>query len=231
MCSVLLCGVSLCVCVCVKLPSQRISRVGPSFAHQLVVARFATGKCRASLSHCAGCWRLPRQLAKPFRPPACIIAPAAGLLPKSCRQNETKARRRWRRLWAAWVELNTWLRALQRPNVSSCFERLYPRVPLQGGRVALPWHSPALRNTRAVLKHAAKVVLSFFCFSDASSWFERLHTPARRRGGSIGWPLICPAQHLSRSQTSCPSCSERVQPLCRCKAVESHSLGIVLRNT
>jgi hypothetical protein len=30
---------------------------------------------------------------------------------------------------------------------------------------------------------------------------ERMHTPARRRGGTIGWPLLCPAQHLGRPQT------------------------------
>ena len=34
---------------------------------------------------------------------------------------------------------------------------------------------------------------------------ERLRPPARRRGGTIGWPLLCPAQHLGRSQTCSPS--------------------------
>ncbi len=45
--------------------------------HQRVVARFASGKLRASLSQCAGCRQLRvavfasqrRQLAAPFRPP------------------------------------------------------------------------------------------------------------------------------------------------------------------
>jgi hypothetical protein len=34
---------------------------------------------------------------------------------------------------------------------------------------------------------------------------ERLHPPARRRGGTIGWLLLCPAQQLCRSQTCSPS--------------------------
>ena len=33
----------------------------------------------------------------------------------------------------------------------------------------------------------------------------RLHSPARRRGGTNGWPLLCPAQHLFRSPTCRPS--------------------------
>ena len=39
----------------------------------------------------------------------------------------------------------------------------------------------------------------------APNWTERVCTPARRRGGTIGWPLLCPAQHLGRSQTCSPS--------------------------
>ena len=27
----------------------------------------------------------------------------------------------------------------------------------------------------------------------------RLHPPARRRGGTIGWPVLCQAQHLGRN--------------------------------
>ena len=33
---------------------------------------------------------------------------------------------------------------------------------------------------------------------------EQVDTPSRRRGGTIGWPLLCPAQHLSLSQTRRP---------------------------
>ena len=32
-------------------------------------------------------------------------------------------------------------------------------------------------------------------------WLELEHAPARRRGGTIGWPLLCPAQHLDHSKT------------------------------
>ncbi len=35
----------------------------------------------------------------------------------------------------------------------------------------------------------------------APNGFERKHTPARQRGGTIGRPLLCPAQHLGRPQT------------------------------
>ena len=35
----------------------------------------------------------------------------------------------------------------------------------------------------------------------APNGFERMHTPARRRGGTIGWPQLCPAQHLFRTET------------------------------
>ena len=33
----------------------------------------------------------------------------------------------------------------------------------------------------------------------------RLHPPARRRGGTIGWPLLCPAQLLCCTQTCGPA--------------------------
>jgi hypothetical protein len=67
---------------------------------------FAAGKSRASLSQCAASRQLRggvfpsqrRHLAAPFRTPeaSCIIADAAasataGLLPKTCRQNERKS--------------------------------------------------------------------------------------------------------------------------------------------
>ena len=35
----------------------------------------------------------------------------------------------------------------------------------------------------------------------ASSRSERLHLPVRRRGGTIGWPLLSPSQHLGRDKT------------------------------
>jgi hypothetical protein len=34
--------------------------------------------------------------------------------------------------------------------------------------------------------------------------------PARRRGGTIGWPLLCSSEHHCRTQTCSPSRSERL---------------------
>jgi len=50
------------VCASMKLPPNCISRRAPSPAHQFGVVRFATGKCRASLSQAAP-WA--RQALKP----------------------------------------------------------------------------------------------------------------------------------------------------------------------
>ena len=62
-----------------------------------------------------------------------------------------------------------------------------------------------------------------------------MHPPALLQGGTIGWPRHSPVQHLlitcallkHVAQVALSGC----MPLICCKAEESRSLGVVLRNT
>ena len=142
-----------------------------------VVARFATGKSRASLSQCAACRQLRggvfpsqrRHLPAHFRPPpTCMIAAAAasataGLLPKTCRQNEKKSADEC----AAMVEgvesrvtrpQHSAARASNTQSLQGCGGGC---MPLRGGE-AVPSDGlcSVLRNTLAVLKHVAQVGMS-----------------------------------------------------------------------
>ena len=74
----------------------------------------------------------------------------------------------------------------QNPNVEQTRERMRGDIH---GDCALCGVSQALGRARITRPIASML-----------RW--RLHPPGRRRGGTIGWPLLCPAQHLvGRIQT------------------------------